>query len=120
MQLHTADALIRKYIVEHASHHTVTVRELVKEIRCSPGLISKCPAWRAYMKLRQENRLPRAMGLTDKLLEITPATRKYDATGADDPADEMDRKEALERLTREQDADSRADRARRFTPRRKP
>jgi len=119
MELPTADALVRKYIVDHAEHHTVTVRELVKEIRCSAGLISKCPAWQTYMKLRKAGRVPRAVGLTDKLMEITPAARHNKAESADRD-EEIDRKEALERLIRDQEADQHVDRAKHFVPRRKP
>lgn len=131
MELHTADALIRKYLEEHAKDHTVTVRELVKEIHCSRGLVAKCPAWQTYMKVRKEGRAPRKVVSLDGkppskqfprgsgLIHITPATQQYNATAEPDLADEIDKKEELERLIREQENDRKADVARHFTPRRK-
>ena len=126
MRWQEANVQIQKYLEQHAKDHTVTVGELVSEIPCSQGTVSKCPAWQAYMKVRKAARQPSAVGMTDKIL-----TRKDTATEDSDRDDEIDKSDntkELERLIVESNKENSLDpspldenaRPRKFTPRRKP
>lgn len=68
------------------------LRELAQGIECSTGLVCKLPAWKAVQEERRKHRkpkAPRAVALSEKVI-----------------AKEKCRDEALDRLLREQEADS--------------
>ena len=91
-----ANIEVRRVLKENPSWHW-KIREMAKKVGCSTGLITKCPAWKAYNERRTQLRKEG----TIKTVSLTSELEAVLGTG--------EKNEALQQLIAEQEEDERTD-----------